>query len=497
MSKFSQYDEEIKTNCVNDENVYAVKDKMKKYIPSIENEDLEKFVIIKSKLLYVGINEKETEIANRLGIGGGEATSDAGATVQEVQAIVDGVVNVSEANKSKIPKNDTDKVGETEHTNDQDGLIGTRLFDRSGLNLAEGTWNILIEYDSGNREVERYGSGYYWLKKGQKYTIKGKEIDFKNDYVINYKDEEFTVLSGRAVNWNVNATLGVNENIALNLDPMSLANGTWEENSEKDEVNKENFYNFKVDKPDGSKVDTGIKKVGDVNYDDENKSLEFNRSNSNEAGEGGYIKLSKDKLDFSNGFTFEIYCNLDRLRYDNGSDWGSSLGLFCRISGLKADYISSMRFGWCRDNLVCRIGPAIEGKTLHGTNGCYVINGGFRAEDCGYGIGEDFYLTVTYTDNGISNYGTIKYYINGNKLLYDCEFSGSEYGAGLSSWNLDSCPFFLGVCPWDEDGNLYYLKGSVYSCRLYTLPLSPDEVKLNYDMTLKYRDSFKNEKILN
>ena len=60
-------------------------------------------------------------------------------------------------------------------------------------------------------------------------------------------------------------------------------------------------------------------------------------------------------------------------------------------------------------------------------------------------------------------------------------------------WNNDKCPFFVGACAWRLKGCIYYLKGSVFSTRLYTKSLTPDEVKLNYDMTLKYRDSFKDE----
>ena len=41
---------------------------------------------------------------------------------------------------------------------------------------------------------------------------------------------------------------------------------------------------------------------------------------------------------------------------------------------------------------------------------------------------------------------------------------------------------------------IYYLKGLVYTARLYTAPLTPEQVKDSYDLSLKYRDSFKDEK---
>ena len=357
MSKFANYNEELGINCVDDQEVYATKEKMKKYIPSLEDKDLDNFVIVKSKLLYVGTDEKETKIISRLGIGGSSDSLDAGATVKEIQSIVDGVVDVSEENKEKVPTSDTDKLEEKEHLNDSEGLIGTRLFDRSSLNLTKGNWNILIEYDSGNKEIARYGSGYYWLRKGQKYTIKGEEIDFKNDYVINYKDGEFTVLSGRAVNWNVNATLGVPDEIVdgrhtlvLNLDPMSLSNGEWKESEEIDEVNNQKFKNFIVKNTDNTEVNTGIQKAGDVEFDRENKALKFNEDmDNNPNGKGGYLRLKNDDVDFSNGFTFELYVNVTDTRggqykWSSGTNVSPVTGFFCRRTSLDSDYTKAMRF---------------------------------------------------------------------------------------------------------------------------------------------------------
>ena len=343
MSKFSSYNEELEISSVNDVGVYATGENLKKYIPSMEDEDLEKFIVIKSKLLYVGTDDKETEIADRLGIGGGSETSDAGATVKEVQAIVDGVVELKEKYTDKVPKDDMDKIDEPEHRSDEEGLIGTRLFSRNSLNMTQGRWNILIEYDNENRETARYESGYYWLKKGEIYKIKGEEIEFKNDYVVNYKEEEFIVLSGRAVNWNEKATLGVTENLALNLDPMSLANGKWEITEEKTDITNVHYYSFKTEISDGAEIDTGIQKVGDVKYDKENKALRFNEDEEeNPEGNGGAIRLKKSGLNFEKGLTFEIYMHLDRVHTDVNNQY--DVGLLCK--GLRNyDVGRFIRFG--------------------------------------------------------------------------------------------------------------------------------------------------------
>ena len=519
MSKFSNYNEELEVNAVEDTGVYATGDNMKKYISTMEEKDLEKFVIIKSKLLYVGTDEKETEIANRLGIGGGETTSDAGATVQEVQAIVDGVVEVSKENKENIPVSDTDKTDEEEHFDDSEGLIGTRLFDRSSLNLANGNWNILIEYNNQNKETARYGSGYYWLKKGQKYTIKGEEIEFKNDYVINYKNEEFTILSGRAVNWNVDATLGVPDKIvdgkhtlALNLDPMSLANGRWQDNGFVDSSTGRKFDDFMAKNSDGSFVNTGIRKTGDVKYDNDTKALKFNEDiDSNPLGEGGYVALVDISTDLSNGLTFEFYGNMSRGLYKSSGkpDGQPRLGIFCQTNSLNLiNPAVGVRFFFSNSGNILDInGAKIEnsnGENLRQQGASHIaINNYKKFSDYGFDLNEDFYITVTFIMSDSEDeemkdgkFARVEYYINGNQLGY-CYFDKVGFTNSAINCFKKNYYFVVGGTVVFAPIDMYYYKGACYCCRLYATGLTSNQVKLNYDMTLKYRDSFKDDRIEN
>lgn len=123
------------------------------------------------------------------------------------------------------------------------------------------------------------------------------------------------------------------------------------------------------------------------------------------------------------------------------------------------------------------------------------------AEDFGYQANQDFYLTFIYRvyDNSKDdksydeymkkyNVDKVEYYINGK--IFGYTYYGKEgYKDGLNTWNNGNCPFFLGVCPWNADGNLYYLKGNVYCTRLYEKALSSDEVKLNVETTQLYRQT--------
>lgn len=257
-TKFAKYNEELGLNVVNNTDVYAVKAKLKEYIPNIEENDLDKFVIVKSKLIYVGTDEKELEIIKSLGINSNSEKT----TIQEIQAIIDGVVEL----KDEFPDGKL-----SDNNNTETGLIGTKLLDRENY-LFDGSWNIIIDYNKDNSEIGRYEKGY-WLEKGKTYIINGKSLKFGNDYVVDYDNKDFQILSSNRVNWNKEATLGVKDDLPFDLDPMTLANGEWKDTKISDDISGKNFYRFY----NNGKI-TGIQKVGDIEYDDRNKSLNFNIS---------------------------------------------------------------------------------------------------------------------------------------------------------------------------------------------------------------------------
>ena len=507
-TKFAKYNEALGLNAVDDTEVYAVKDKMKTYIPDMEDNDLDKFVIVKSKLLYVGTDEKEMNVAEKLGIGSGGEGSDSKATVEEIQEIVDGVIEL----KDKFPEGQ-----DSTNNNTETGFIGTKLLDRKS-HLFDGTWNILIDYNKDNKETGRYENGY-WLEKGKTYTINEKSIKFKNDYVIDYENKEFTVLSENKVNWNENATLGVskydeegNDRLPLNLDPMTLANGEWKDSGVQDEVSGKNLFDFY-----NNGENTGIQKTGDVIYDNTNKSLKFNEDEDNNPnGEGGYLKLNKKGLTFKNGFTFEFYGKLTREPYVNTmhktyfKNESRCIGMFCRTNDPFGQNGKTMRFalsnqGWLCDFCNVSDWTGYGEKLRTSTGGDIWVGDGF--DDYGISVNNDFYMTVVYTvydenEKNQTNFDDymkenktvdkINYYINGK--LYGYTYYGKQsFKVGVDEWDNDNYNFLVGLTSVNAVGNLYFLKGLNYTTRLYTISLTPDQVKLNYDMTLKYRDSFKNE----
>ena len=100
----------------------------------------------------------------------------------------------------------------------------------------------------------------------------------------------------------------------------------------------------------------------------------------------------------------------------------------------------------------------------------------------------DLYFTATYETNVKDEMDRFIIYFDGVKKA-ETYYGSDSYVKGMEVWN-KGCPFFLGVCPWTNKGELYYLKGLVYTTRLYTEAMTGDQVKNSYDMTLKYRSSF-------
>ncbi|MBR2289466.1 MAG: hypothetical protein IJ867_02370, partial [Clostridia bacterium] len=265
----------------------------------------------------------------------------------------------------------------------------------------------------------------------------------------------------------------------------------------------------------GVSDDTYIQKTGDVVYDENTKSIKFNEDEvNNPDGEGGYLKLMKKGVDFSEGFTFELYANLSRWTYHPSAYpevTYPGIGYFCRMPSLDSSYYLAMRFGYTLDSngkyILCKFNNSSSFKgtgenfQTYGSGEVYAIT-----KDPGYHMGEDFYLTIVYkvydetrSEEYINeNYDTkmveegidkIEFYVNGSLLGYTY-YGKNGYANGLKTWNEDDCPFFVGVCPFWRDGKLYYFKGNCYTTRLYTNSMTAKQVRDNYDMTLKYRSSF-------
>ena len=335
--------------------------------------------------------------------------------------------------------------------------IGKNLYDKNVVNSTK--WDIIQLID--NKEI--YGTGWNYIKKDTEIEEYGKT---QYEWLVNYSSGEIIQLEeNKYIELSFDADLAVKDGIILNIDAKNMSDEDW----------------------------PGIVKHGNVKYNGEEESLYFD-------GDEDYLELLTPG-DFSNGFTFEIYANLNRLAYDNGSG-RECLGMFCRMPSLQSDYRKAMRFGvgYPGHETLCKffepsswVGSGEKLKTT--SDGAVVPIDG----NVGYKANEDFYLTFVYRtyDNTPSTVKSelnwtekadrVDYYINGE--LYGYTYYGIDsYKNGCGIWNKDSCPFFIGVCPWNKNGSLYYLKGNIYSCRLYNKSLTNSQVLENCNKTIAYHE---------
>ena len=154
-------------------------------------------------------------------------------------------------------------------------------------------------------------------------------------------------------------------------------------------------------------------------------------------------------------------------------------------------------------NMFCKFLYSDGVPGFEGEGGLYYDKGGVGCDDFGIEENKDIFLSVVYEISESGDMDEICLYYDG-LIRGACEYPKDLYVASLNILNDDSMPFYVGYCPFGLEkvpngvfcgnGVEYFLKGQVYSIRLYSSSLNSEEVKLNYDMTLKYRDSFKDEK---
>ncbi len=349
LSQYSTYKEEMEIHLKEKINVSG--EKMKEYMSSMKTEDINNFVVLNGKLYFIGTDEYERKIAEKVGInttlGGKEALPE------DIIQIVGEIL--PKKDEVKLPENDKDETPEE--------LPGKRLYTKNTEN--DTKWDMVMDYNESSEETGRWGSGYYLLTKGE-YEIDGKTITLKKDYIIDYRNNELMGLSERYEDWNINSTLGTTTGLVLNLDPSNFEN-YLDDNGELD--------NIKM-------LNDGINRYGDVSYNKDNRSLDFNLSGVEP--DSGYLEISKsftgEYLDFSNGFTFEIFLTFKSFLNDN-----QPRGIFCRKKSLnQGDYRDAMRFMcgqpgenglWgklCRDEYVKGVSSGVNMHTT--TDGIFVDN---------------------------------------------------------------------------------------------------------------------------
>ena len=193
--------------------------------------------------------------------------------------------------------------------------LGTQLYDKDLYNGEK--WSMVFS------EEKAYGTGWNYIEKGTEIEEYGEA---KYEWIINYETGEIIYLDKEKY-YQLDYTDSVavtGTELVMNIDATNLS----DENSWKNVTNH------------GKNADG----TGGVTYDEESMALTFD-------GVDDYLELTKPG-DFSNGFTFEMYMNLSRVKYQVGKY--TCCGLFCKKPKLNGDFEKAMRFGVNDGNVVAK-----------------------------------------------------------------------------------------------------------------------------------------------
>ena len=323
---------------------------------------------------------------------------------------------------------------------------GTSLVDRNFTNMT--TWKIVTEIAGGTTK-NTYGTGWILVTKGT--MVDGIGI-LQYDHIMNNTK---TVL----IKWDkmkhtylaYGANLAVTDGLVYNADPANMSSGSdW-----GDAI----LHGFNT--PASGWTPT---------------ALIFDGIND-------YIEIPTTAA-FDDGLTFEFYGNVFGL----GNSM-SYVGLFCKQNPSIPD--SVIRFvitdparglGW---NILFNIGK----RVAHNSDWYYPVSqNNFLVGWEDFEYNQDVYFVITF--DGVNNIATL--YKNGN-YEQSTVFSEEYWPNALTNLNNSTYQFVLGRSPFGSESGYHYLKGAVYSCRLYNKALTEEEVLENYNATVSYHELLVNE----
>ncbi len=435
---------------------------VKDYIPSIADEDINKFAVLQGELYYVGDDAFEISVCKEQGF----VTIPEGMSLEEFEnQIESGALEAVLKQLGGKPFKEITESGTT--------YKGTQLKNKnSGIGFG---WKIIADIQNGVTKAT-YGTGWWYVTKG---TELNKVGVLKNDYIINYDDKKVVkfdptrhaLLSGES-------DLAVTTDIVYYFDPSitdiynSTGSITWD--------SKYKVHGYNADYSDAFS-DKGMKFDGRDDY------MEI-------AGNTGKIT--------NNGFTFEFYGKVTSPnRIVNGvwteaSGQAGILGLAkntnvkCNIKfyflGNKVNANEAQRFVGLNYGMGSTINPWTNNKYKDyiSTSAEDTWNQCIDLSKYGGAVqsGTDTYFTVVI--DPVKDKQSI--YVNG-------EFK-DEVQLNTAAWkdlknqlkNDNTGNWYIGRSSQNTNETWFAMTGEIYAARVYERPLTKDEIKANYIQTMGY-----------
>ena len=407
---------------------------LRKYIPSIKDEDLDDYMIIAGELYYVGDDSFEISVCNEQGYitKPEDMTAEEFADSLETKALEAIVLQMAGGEKFMTTKNDgtVEEAGEplAKKTSGQ-GFGSTSV------------WKIIVEVE--NKETKAtYADGWYFVEAGT--TVKNLGT-LKYSYIINYSTKKAVRFdSTKHTILTSTGSLAVQDNLAFNADPGSMDGSTESWGDAK-------LYGFSGNVVDGSNnVISGWTKDAFVTD-----------------GEDDYVELKGGTHDFSNGYTVECFVRIPNAYANNQESHVFAKGV---------DYSNAISLGiW---------GPQVASSGWGNT--IWFGYQGHRSwnTDISKLNNKDIYIVV----KGDSTNPKGECYIDNVKQTI--RHQGSNTWAKYLSILNDANKGFIFGKGTDATG-VNYTKLHLYSLRVYTRNLTQDEMLANYNATIAYHDILK------
>ena len=435
---------------------------VKDYIPSIADEDINKFAVLQGELYYVGDDAFEISVCKEQGF----VTIPEGMSLEEFEnQIESGALEAVLKQLGGKPFKEITESGTT--------YKGTQLKNKnSGIGFG---WKIIADIQNGVTKAT-YGTGWWYVTKG---TELNKVGVLKNDYIINYDDKKVVkfdptrhaLLSGES-------DLAVTTDIVYYFDPSitdvynSTGSITWD--------SKYKVHGYNADYSDAFS-DKGMKFDGRDDY------MEI-------AGNTGKIT--------NNGFTFEFYGKVTSPNRIVNGVWTETSGQ-AGILGLAKN-----------TNVKCDIKFYFLGNKVN-------ANEAQRFVGLNYGMGSTInpwtnnkykdYISTSAEDTwnqciDLSKYGgavqsgTDTYFsvvidpVKDKQSIYVKGEFKDEVQLNTAAWkdlknqlkNDNTGNWYIGRSSQNTNETWFAMTGEVYAARVYERPLTKDEIKANYIQTMGY-----------
>ena len=474
----SSYKEEFETNTVSyiaenelqsQKSLSAFGKNVKKYIPSLKDNMQGDFGIVCGKLYYLGDDVQLKNASKQVGI----LCLDDEKDVDEAYAELE-----NDALKGMIEES-SDSFKEIKDDGEE-YEIGEKLYDKNPDNM--NIWNVVTEVKD-NKVSFVYGTGWFYLKKGDKVN----DIVLENNYMANYETNQIVQFNSKYhTKMGVRDNAVAIDNLIFNADPSVM----------------EDFYLLE-DKSefDVSKLGENIEFFG---YEDENGNLDlenaFTKSSFEFDGEDDYIRIPyNSETNFEEGLTFEFYGKINggsksrdynQTEFREGDDYYHPFFSLMKNSDNDWGYV---RFGAFLDTSnKTKISDIVYNINQVSVDSYFSINSSkwnqyirLSSYNKELKVGDTFHFAVVLDGKELEQ----RVFLNG-QYLDGGYIADSSWNSFINSSRSGTYKYInIGkAIMGNYAGQLWFSNFSAFSMHLYNIPLADEDVETNYNKAVSYHE---------